>query len=352
MRILVDSFADADLPNAQMGNAREIVCRLSPERFHVTMFVLRSPDARIVRRANTRLIQLPRKRQTVRILREFLFGDHNFLFYLKASPASRYYMGLRKRSDGCNIIGTMESQANFKQEPSITPKAVRLWEQTVLRCDHLFSNSESVQRSLMLQYGRGSQVIPTGVDNSFFTPDWERTPNARSRVLFVGSLRAFKQPQFLLAAAARLPTVDFRIAGDGPLAPALKERIGRENLGNVTLMGVLSPAELRDEYRRADIFLFPSAWEGSPKVILEAAACGLPAIIRNDYSAETVIHGTTGFQCACDDELFSYLEVLLSNADLRREFGHNARKLSERYDWNLIAASWEETFLRLSERHA
>lgn len=316
------------------------------------MFVLQSPDARVGRRANTRLIRLPRKHQTIRILREFLFGDHNFLFYLKASPASRYYMGLRKRSDGCTIVGTMESQANFKQEPSIPPKAVRLWEQTVLRCDHLFSNSESVRRSLMLEYGRDSQIIPTGVDSSFFTPDWGGTSNARLRVLFVGSLRSFKQPQFLLAAAARFPSADFRIAGDGPLALALKESIGRENLCNVTLMGVLGPAELRDEYRRADIFLFPSAWEGSPKVILEAAACGLPAIIRNDYSAETVTHGGTGFQCASDDELFSYLEVLLLNADLRREFGHNARKLSERYDWNLITESWEETFLRLSERRA
>ena len=38
----MDSFADADLPNAQMGNAREIVSRLDPARFHVSMFVLGS----------------------------------------------------------------------------------------------------------------------------------------------------------------------------------------------------------------------------------------------------------------------------------------------------------------------
>src|SRR5258705_13365870 len=90
IRILVDSFADAGLPNAQMGNAREIVCRLDPENFHVTMFSLGEPDPRIVRRRNTRLIRLPRKRQPVRILTEFLLGTHEFLFYMKASRASRW----------------------------------------------------------------------------------------------------------------------------------------------------------------------------------------------------------------------------------------------------------------------
>jgi len=40
IRVLVDSFADAGLPNAQMGNAREIICRLDPNVFHVTTFVV------------------------------------------------------------------------------------------------------------------------------------------------------------------------------------------------------------------------------------------------------------------------------------------------------------------------
>src|SRR5438093_12186800 len=96
IRILVDSFADAGLPNAQMGNAREIVCRLNPNRFHVSMFVLGPPDQRIAARQNTRLIQLPQRQQTVRILREFLWGSHPLLFYMKSSPGIRWYLRLRQ----------------------------------------------------------------------------------------------------------------------------------------------------------------------------------------------------------------------------------------------------------------
>src|SRR6478609_6151707 len=97
IRILVDTLADDGLLNAQMGNAREIISRLDPDNFHVSTFMLGPPDQRVAQRENTRLIQLPERRQTVRILSEFLLGAHDVLFYLKASPASKWYLCLRKR---------------------------------------------------------------------------------------------------------------------------------------------------------------------------------------------------------------------------------------------------------------
>lgn len=347
IRILVDSFADAGLLNAQMGNAREIVCRLDPGRFHVSMFSVGEPDPRIARRRNTRLIQLPQRRQTVKILSEFLLGTHEVLFYVKASPACRVYSNLRRRwRDRRATIGTVEGQSDGRNEPTITAESVRLWEQTVLRCDQLYSNSSFVQRSLMREYGVRSEVVPTGVDARFYAPEWEREANPRLRVLFVGSLRSFKQPQFLLAAAKRFPGADFRIVGDGLMADELRRRIADEELGNVELAGTLGAEPLRREYQRADIFLFPSAWEGSPKVILEAAACGLPVIVRDNYEAETVVHGETGFQASSDEELMSSLELLLGNGELRRNLGRAGRLHSRRFDWDVITAQWQEIFER------
>jgi glycosyltransferase involved in cell wall biosynthesis len=347
IRILVDSFADADFPNAQMGNAREIVSRLDPAHFHVSMFVVGGPDPRIVARENTYLIQLPQRRQTLRILREFLCGAHQILFYMKAAPASRWYLNLRKKwNDRRTTIGTLESQSDLRNEPFIAPEAIRLWEQTILRCDRLFSNSPSVQKSLDREYGLRSEIIPTGVDTKFFVPDKARPRNARPRVLFVGSLRSYKQPHIILDTAARFPQANFRIAGDGPLAAELRNRVATERLKNVDFLGLLQPDRLRLEYQCADIFLFPSRWEGSPKVILEAAACGLPVIARSDYSPETVQHGVSGYQVASDKNIFAYLEQLLSNPALRQELGSNGRRLSKKYDWDVITAQWEEAFAR------
>ena len=350
IRLLVDSFADDGLLNAQMSNAREIIRRLDPQRFHVSMFRLGVPDPLIAQRPNTAFIQLPKRRQTVRIIYEFLWGKHDILFYLKSSPASRYYLGLRKKwRDDRIVIGTMESQADMRMEPTIRPEAVRLWERTVPRCDYIFSNSRSVQRSLRQEYGLGSGVIPTGVDTKFFTPS-HREPNVRPRVLFAGALRPFKGPQLVLDAARMFPYADFALAGDGMMRAELQSRVERDGLNNVGFLGLLQPVRLREEYRKADIFLFPSKWEGSPKVILEAAACGLPVIARQNYEPETVIDGCTGYLADSDARIFERLEHLLHDPQHCHSLGAAARKHSEGFDWDVISRQWEETFMELASK--
>ena len=86
------------------------------------------------------------------------------------------------------------------------------------------------------------------------------------------------------------------------------------------------------------------------KVLLEAAACGLPVIARKNYQPETVIDGETGYLIGSDDELFDRLQSLLSQSDQRRRFGGAGRKHSERFDWGSITRQWEEVFLDLTSR--
>lgn len=349
IRILVDSFADEDGFNAQMTSARDIMARLDPARFHVTTFLRGRPDPRLVQRPHTRLIQLPERRQTLPILREFLFGKHDILFYIKSSPAAKLYLSLRmKWLDKRPVIGTVESQSDLRNEPTLKAEQIRLWEQTVLRSDHLFSNSHSAQRSLEREYHLPSEVVPTGVDTHFYIPASNRPPNARVQVLYVGSLRAFKGPQVLVQLAPRFPQVDFTIVGEGQMADELEELVRRGNLTNVHFKRGLNLAALRDEYRGADIFLFPSRWEGSPKVIMEAAACGLPVLARQDYEPETVVDGQSGFLVRTDDELVQRLQDLVANPELRRNMGQAAREHMRNFDWDPITRQWEEIFLRFA----
>jgi glycosyltransferase involved in cell wall biosynthesis len=245
------------------------------------------------------------------------------------------------------VVGTIESCSDLRNEPTVPAELVRLWEHTILRSDYLFSNSESVQKSLEQEYQLQSEIIPTGVDSKFFVPDFDRAENERLRVLFVGSFRSYKQPHLLVDAAWRFPQADFRLAGEGPLETELRRAIADRGLSNITLLGPLAAEQLRTEYQGADIFLFPSRWEGSPKVVLEAAACGLPVILRKDYSAETVIHGVTGYKASTDEQLLEYLRLLLNAQSLRQELGRRARKHIEKYDWDAVTARWEDAFTRL-----
>jgi len=346
IRILIDTFADEGETNAQMSNAREIIVRLNAERFHVTTFKTGKLDSRIEARPNTKVVSLPIRRQTVPILRQSLFGDHDLLFYPKASPAMKWYMKMKTvRGRRGLVVGTVESQMNLRDELTVNSKTVRLIEQTVLRADYLFSNANSVAQSLHSHYGRLSEVIPTGVDTMFFTPTDQTPRNVRPRVLFVGSLRPFKGPHLLIDAAERFPQADFVIVGEGTMASELKARSNKK--ANVTITGALSMSAVRDEYRASDVFLFPSRWEGSPKVIMEASACALPVISFRDYEPETVVDGNTGYLVSSTDELFSRLETLILDREMRRRMGQSARAHVAKFDWNVVTRQWEDVFLRL-----
>jgi glycosyltransferase involved in cell wall biosynthesis len=187
-----------------------------------------------------------------------------------------------------------------------------------------------------------SEVVPTGVDTSFFTPDVSRRANERLRVLFVGALRPFKRPDMVAEAAARFPGMDFAIVGHGPMRAELEKRAIA--LPNMRLVGNLSRTDLREQYRRSDIFLFPSRWEGSPKVIMEAAACGLPVIACKDYEPETVIDGETGFLIGTEQEAHARLTELAASSDLRCRMGKAGRTHIAKFDWDKIARRWEEIF--------
>jgi glycosyltransferase involved in cell wall biosynthesis len=236
---------------------------------------------------------------------------------------------------------------DFRGDPT-TPQMIRLIEETVLRCNYLFSNSANVKRSLEENYGLQSEIVPTGVDTEFFTPNWNRAPNARPRVLFVGALRNFKGPQVVLDAAQLYPQADFVLVGDGVMRGELQCRA--KSLSNVEIRGTLGRPAIREEYRKADIFMFPSRWEGSPRVLMEAAACGLPAIARKDYRPESVIDGTTGFLAGDDSEMMERLAQLIANSDLRRRLGESGRAHIARFSWDVIARQWEEIFMRLAPR--
>lgn len=351
IRLLVDSLADEDGFNAQMTSARDIMSRLDRTRFHVTTFCSGKPDVRLVQQPATRLIQLPRRRQTLRIFAEFARGDHDILFYVKPSPAARMYFSLRpKWLDKRIVIGTVESQSDLRNEPTITPEFIHLWERTILRSDYLFSNSASVRESLKREYGLPSEVVPTGVDTKFFTPVWDRPANSRVRVLFVGSLRPFKGPQLLVRAAARFAGADFVIVGDGVMAAELEQQVRHEKRTNVQFARGLDVFALREQYRATDIFLLPSPWEGSPKVILEAAACGLPVISRADYEPETVVDGQTGYLGRSDDELLDHLAKLIASPDLRTAMARASRSHIEKFDWDPITRRWEEIFIKLASK--
>jgi glycosyltransferase involved in cell wall biosynthesis len=98
--------------------------------------------------------------------------------------------------------------------------------------------------------------------------------------LFVGRLSAEKGVGLLLDAWDRHPEGSLgrlRLAGDGPLAPLVRERAATR--ADITYLGRLDPADVATAMRAAAVVVVPSTWdEVCPTVAIEALAHGRPVL--------------------------------------------------------------------------
>lgn len=109
-----------------------------------------------------------------------------------------------------------------------------------------------------------------------------RDPGRRRalRAVFAGTLMLEKGVQYIYQALHARPDLPVRMEFFGPvnLTP-----LGVRRLAQVgTVHGAVPRARLLEEFRRADMLLFPSLSEGSALVTLEAAALGLPVVATEE----------------------------------------------------------------------
>ncbi|MDD3877502.1 MAG: glycosyltransferase [Bacteroidales bacterium] len=146
---------------------------------------------------------------------------------------------------------------------------------------------------------------PCGADlNVFKYADVAANP---PHFLMVGRLEPKKNPIALIEAFAivrkNFPEVRLKIVGTGKLLGEVKEKIRALNLAqSIELVGILSPEAVAAEMRKSRAFVLHSVTapdgdrEGAPVVIMEAGACGLPAIAtRHAGIKDIVVENQTGF---------------------------------------------------------
>ncbi len=141
--------------------------------------------------------------------------------------------------------------------------------------------------------------------------------------LYVGRLTEGKGLAVMLDAVQRLPAAQVEVVGTGPLASSLPAH------GRVRTRGWQDPPQVYESMRRAAYLLFPSLWyEGFPRTLVEAFACGLPVIAsRMGAMAELIEDGRTGllFQSGSAVELADRIAWAEAHPEAMREMGANAR---------------------------
>ena len=147
--------------------------------------------------------------------------------------------------------------------------------------------------------------------------------------------------------------VRFLIVGDGSERTRLEREAGELGLsGKVHFIGVRDdvPAVLK----LMDVLVLSSLSEGSPNVVLEGMAAGVPVVaMRVGGVPEVVEDGVSGFLVDTGDApgLSNAVLRLLNDADRAREMGKKSRAIAvENYDINRVVARVEDVFSSLLER--
>jgi glycogen(starch) synthase len=189
-------------------------------------------------------------------------------------------------------------------------------------------------------------IIPNGVDlEGFSAParDW-----SSPRILSVGRVVYQKGFDLGVRALAGLKDLEWEwsIAGDGPQMSALQAMSQAAGLEDrIRFLGWQTTDQLKEQYAKANLFLYPSRHEGMPNAVLEAMAMGLPVVAtRIAGSEELVIDGQTGALVRSEDvdALREGLRPFLLKAPKREQLGRASRKrVEESFSWTRVAEQYQ-----------
>ena len=180
--------------------------------------------------------------------------------------------------------------------------------------------------------------VPNVVDTAAFTPE-PRTANKRVLVLAVGSLVPVKRlDRFVRAVSALRGRTEVQmqavIVGDGPMRSQLESLSGELGLTSAQLQFPGTAPDIMNWYRKADLVVLTSEREGTPNVILEAMASGLPVVATRVGGVPALVRDDeTGYIVDPDDEasLAAAILKLVQAPDKRLAFGLLARRFVEEH---------------------
>ena len=349
VRVFTPSFADASNTNAQNLTVKEVVARLDPEHFHVTMLHLGEGDPRIVGRRNTTLWRWRKHGNSAGILLRLLASIPDVYFFPREGPLEVGFYRLRRAMRWKTGVVTYMVSGGLDRA-GLRPGQLR----NLREAHSVYGNCSYLTRLLSERCGFNAETIYDGVDRRYYFPRGWQQENQQEGLtaLFAGSFRAYKRVDWVVKQAARSPHIKFRLAGCGETEEHCQRLASDLQCSNVRFLGHLSQSDLGNEMRGADLFLFPSELEGHPQVLLQAAACGLPVLAMDSYRPDAVVDGKTGFLAADEQDFEQKFDLLAGDPTLRARMSKASIEHSAQFDWGRVTAQWAQAFNRAAGERA
>jgi len=152
-----------------------------------------------------------------------------------------------------------------------------------------------------------------------------------------------------VTAAQRLPELRLLMPGDGPMAEKIRQIFIQGGvIDRIKFSGQVKQADLPDYYRAADLYVSASHSDGSSVSLMEALACGLPALVSDiPGNREWIEHGVQGWQFPDGDAEALAAGILQAAAAKENlvKMGQAARQLAE------ARADWRRNFKKLLDAY-
>ncbi|MBE7548659.1 MAG: glycosyltransferase family 4 protein [Planctomycetia bacterium] len=226
---------------------------------------------------------------------------------------------------------------------------------SAVKADHIISVSESTKKDIVRLYNISEHKITVtheACNNSFKRIEDESALKRISQkyelperfILYVGTIEPRKNLNVVLEAMDILKKNNLNIklvivGKKGWLYAGFFDTLQSLGLGNNVIFTGYVPAEdLPGIYNLAEIFVYPSKYEGFGLPLLEAMSCGVPVIASNVSSIPEVV-GDAGILVRPDDpkEFAHKIYELLTDKETRAKMSSKGFERTKSFSWEKVA---------------
>lgn len=226
------------------------------------------------------------------------------------------------------------------------------------RVDHFISVSNNTKKDMIEILGIREDdisVVYSGVSSTYRPVDGggmrDRVSGGKPYILFVGTVEPRKNLVTLLKAVAALENdVSLVISGHmgwgyQDVKKTLEEKSLRER---VRFTGYMREDQLPSLYSGAELFVYPSWYEGFGLPPLEAMACGTPVASSTGGSLPEILGDAAFYFDPADVEALRHaIQQLLNNQDLRSRLVEKGLQRAGKFTWQNCASEVFDVYRKL-----